>query len=310
MNSHIKLFSIILIIGTVISCGSGNGVNSDVSGRNGTDKTRLTLKITDAPIDGISEVWIQFYAIEFKPVDGDRIRFDLDSPRNINVLSLTGAKSEILLDQVAIPAGDYEWIRLYVNANLDDTLDSRVQLQDGSQLELEIPSGDSSGLQLVQGFSAIPAEPLHLTVDFDLRKSIAYTGNGRYILRPVIQMVDDRIAGSISGTIDPNMLVDSHCSDTDPSTGNAVYVFAGNNITPDDIDGIIPDPYATTIVEFNTRSGDYQFEVGFLPEGQYTVAFTCQSDLDELSTDENILFDIVNRNVNVTRSGEYENTFR
>ena len=46
--------------------------------------------------------------------------------------------------------------------------------------------------------------------------------------------------------------------------GNAVYVFAGSNITPDDIDGVDPDPVAVIPVEPNSI-GDYVYHTVIAP---------------------------------------------
>lgn len=310
MNRPVSVLLGSCLAGMITACGDSS-VSSDVSGRSGMDSTRLTLKITDAPLDSVSEVWVQFTAIELRPTDEDTelLHFDLNGPQTINLLSLTGARAAILLDNVVIPAGDYDWIRLRVNA-VDNIVDSYVLLPDGSMPELSIPSGSQTGIQLNRGFTAESATPAHLLIDFDLRKSLVITGAGDYVLNPVLNLVDESITGTITGTIDDDLLVDDDCSDADPSTGNAVYVFAGNNIAPDDIDNMRPEPYTTSTISFDTDSGEYQYEIGFLPEGKYTLAFTCEADNDQLDTDDDISFSSIRNNVNVTHTEEYSNNFR
>ena len=308
MNKPVLMILALYVTGLFTGCGDSS-ISGNSDDRMGSDKTRLTLKVTDAPIDNITEVWIQFSAIELKPSDADSIRFELTSPMTINLLSLTGAKSAILLDNVIVPSGDYDWIRLAVNATRDGVKDSYVRLLDGSEPELNIPGGSTSGLQLNGGFTA-DSTTTQMTVDFDLRKSIAVTGSDRYQFRPVLKLIDDSISGTISGTINTSLLTEPNCSDDNADTGNAVYVFSGNNITPDDIDNVYPDPYTTTTISYNTNTEAYEYEVGFLPEGSYTVAFTCQSDQDELNSSESISFSIIRTNVTVTSSEEINNTFR
>ena len=293
-------------------CGGGSSSTSNptVSGRTGTDETRITLKVTDAPIDGITNVWVQFSAIEIKPADGDAIRFDLASPRTIDLLSLTGTRSEALLDNEVVAAGDYEWVRLMVNAE-NGVQDSYVRLDNGSEPELEIPSGANTGLKLNRGFSAEAATPVHVTIDFDLRKSITVTGGGRYIMNPVLNLVEDKDTGSLSGTVAASLLTGTGCSDADPATGNAVYVYSGGDIVPDDIANSNTGPYTTTTISYNAESGDYEYEVGFLPEGEYTVAFTCAADDDELNSDDDIDFVILMNDVEVeNEDDEDDNMFR
>lgn len=276
--------------GMATGCGNGSGSDPMVNGRTGGDETRLTLKVTDAPIDGINQAWIQFTAVEVKPEDGDALSFPLDTPQTINLLALTGNRSEVLLDNVVVPAGDYEWIKLKVNAEWDGILDSYVRLTDGSEPELRIPSGATSGLLLNRGFDAEAAVPLHLTIDFDLRKSIVVTGGGDYMMNPVLNLVEDKYTGTLNGIIGVSLLTGPSCSDADPATGNAIYVFSGGHATPDDISNSNNGPYTTTTLNYNVDTGHYEYEVGFLPEGDYTVAFTCAADDDHLSSNDNIDF--------------------
>ena len=42
-------------------------------------------------------------------------------------------------------------------------------------------------------------------------------------------------------------------------------------------------------VEVNEDS-QYVYTASFLPEGEYTIAFTCRSDLDGLETDDDLAF--------------------
>jgi hypothetical protein len=75
------------------------------------------------------------------------------------------------------------------------------------------------------------------------------------------------------------------CSDADPNTYNAVYVYAGHNVTPDDIDQKSPQspaPFATTSIAYDNDIMGYLYEAAFLPAGKYTVAFTCNADAEDL----------------------------
>lgn len=305
-----SLCTAICIASLVSACGGG-GATDDSTGRMGSDSTRLTLKVTDAPIDYITEVWLEFTAVEVKPVDAETpLHFDLNTPQTINLLDLTGAKSEILLNNVQVPTGDYEWIRIFVNASLDGVPDSYVRLLDGSEPELNVPSGGTTGIQLNGAFTAEASVPLNMVIDFDLRKSITQTSPTSYQFRPVLALIDESITGTILGDVPVDALTAPTCSDEDITTGNAIYLYSGNNVTPDDIDNMLPEPYTTTTISYNAEVDAYEYEIGFVPEGKYTVAFTCQSDLDELQSSEDIEFTVISTNVNVTHSTDYTNTFR
>ena len=69
------------------------------------------------------------------------------------------------------------------------------------------------------------------------------------------------------------------CDDNVDYVG-AVYVFNNGNAV-DDVDGV--DDPATSAMAPNDVNNAYM--VAFLPEGDYTVAFTCDSDIDENAND-------------------------
>lgn len=245
---------------------------------------KLSLAITDAPVDGATAVVVQFTGVEVKPADGDARSFDFTAPRQINLLALTGTDSELLLDEAEVPSGQYQWVRLKVDANEDGIADSYIDLDDGSRHELEVPSGDQSGLKLHSGFAVPAGGEANFTLDFDLRKSVHEPMNAgdSYKLRPTLRIVDNSRIGSIAGTVQSE-LVPEGCAP-------AVYVFTGSGVTPDDVDGAAPDPVSSAMPQLNAGTGDYGYTVGFLAEGPYTVTFTCDADGDGPAADDTLVF--------------------
>jgi hypothetical protein len=107
----------------------------------------------------------------------------------------------------------------------------------------------------------------------------------------------DQGSGSIRGVVHKRLLGDSSCTG-----GNAVYVFGGHNVIPDDIDGINSDPIDYVVVKFDSTSGQYQYRISDIKAGNYTLAFTCQAVADNPDADNYIMFSGI-RNVTVS-SGE------
>ena len=195
-------------------------------------------------------------------------------------------KSETLLLDEPLAAGEYKSIRLIVDA-VEGERDSYIVLDaGGGEHELQVPSGSTSGFKLDGSFTVVAGQSVNFTIDFDVRKSIVRTGTPKnpdtvkYLLKPVLRIVQNDSAGHITGKVAPALLDDASCSDTDPATFNSVYVFSGAGVTPDDIDGDGGDPLTPSLVTLDTESGDYRYEVGFLPEGEYTIAFTCNVDAE------------------------------
>ncbi len=283
-----KLLWLVLMIICMASfsgCGSSSsGGSNDNSG--GTSNGILSLKITDAPVDNASRVVVEFTGIEIQSSSGGRTTYDYQTPKHIDLLALHSGGSEIILDNAVLPSGDYEWIRLKVNAECD-VLDSFIEINNVMH-PVWVPSGNQSGLKLVRGFNLAADGIADFTIDFDLRKSVNKpNGNGKcsdnYKLKPALRLVNNTVAGSISGTLDP-AFIDPSCTGC-----NVVYVFQDVNVSPDDIDGIAPDPVTSAMVISNV-SGDYVYRASFLDPGDYTIAFTSQADTDDPEVNDNITF--------------------
>ncbi len=246
------------------------------------DTGTLSLNITDAPVDGATEVVVQFSGVTLKPVGGEDIEFLFDDPatpeietKTIDLLELQGTLSQPLLESVEIPAGDYSQIRLHVNAEFDGEMDSYITLIDGGQEELRVPSGSQSGLKLNTPFSvdASTSEAVY-TIDFDLRKSVINpVGQPGHFLKPSLRLIQNLDIGSITGTVEAALVTAAECSG-----GNAVYAFAGADATIDDI-GSAAEPLTSALVNLDPVDG-YVYELGFMHAGEYSLAFTCQADQD------------------------------
>ena len=279
----------LMSISLITACSSGGDADSAGGGRGGSQNGFLSLAVTDAPIDGAAEVWVQFDGVELKPQSGSAITIFFDKPMKINLLALQGVNSAQLLVNETFPAGAYNWIRLLVTAADDGVMDSYIVLNNGGGVfDLDIPSGDETGLKIIGGLKVIPNTPTNMTIDFNLRKSITVAG-GAYKLSPVLKLIKDKDAGSIVGTVELSALTGPDCSDADLATNNAIYLYDGFDVTPDDV-GSNSEPVTSAIVSLNDATGTYDYSFGFIPFGQYTTAFTCQADLDDPKSNDAIIF--------------------
>ena len=287
------------------ACSSGGDAATTVAGggRGGTEYGFVTISITDAPVDIATEVRVQFNGIEFMPADissnQEPILVMFDEPVSINLLELQGNKSKTLLTNEILPTGNYDWIRLKVTAIKDGIMDSYIRLVDGSVFELDMPSGLEVGLKIVGGLEIIANTPSSKTIDFDLRKSIIMDSLGDFKIKPTLKLVNNDQSGTIEGAVNIDNLTASGCSDLDPDSGNAVYLYEGYNVEPDDIDDQDPEPVASTLVKLNSTTGNYEYSFGFVPFGKYTIVMTCTSDLDDPDADDDLDFSTT-KNINIT----------
>ena len=272
-------------------------------GGGGAQKTgMLKVGITDAPVDFADQVVVQFSGVELKPRDGEAFSIDFPAKR-LDLLELQGSRRALLLDGEIVPAGNYEWLRLKVDADPNVGGDSYVRLETGGEeCEMRVPSGDQTGLKLVRGFTVGAGTTTDFTIDFDLRKSVVAppgqrtpvnTCNGQaYLLKPALRMVDNLQVGAIGGVVDSSLVTSQCASSTEvPYPGN-VYLFgpvpANGAVVPDDYDGLEVDANgADAIASAKVSPDDFSYTIGFVPVGNYVVAYTC--DLDEPALDADAL---------------------
>jgi hypothetical protein len=282
--SLIWTFLVSMILFALAGCGGGGGGSPETG--------RMSLSVTDAPVDAASNVVVQFSGVAFKREgEAPEVVQNLSpSPRQLDLLEYQEGRAALLLDGVMLPAGRYEWVRLIVDTQ-QNVRDSYIVLTTGEECELRVPSGAESGLKLNRGFT-LPADgSVALTIDFDLRKSIHAPPGQRgttagctqgYLMRPTLRIVDNANVGAIAGTIDSALVTD----DCLPK----VYVFSGGGVTPDDIEesgaASDVDPLLVTNVDVQNGFTAYGYRAAFLPPGSYTVAFTCD---DDDPTDDDVL---------------------
>lgn len=278
----VTIFGLLALAG----CSGGSGGDPEGTGK-------IKLSITDAPVDDVSSVVIQFSGVAFKRAgaEAEVVQNLTPSPRQIDLLQYQEGRAALLLDQVSLPAGSYEWVRLIVD-NEPNVRDSYLMLGSGQECELRVPSGAESGLKLNRGFTLAAAGSVALTIDFDLRKSLhappgqqgsTPTCTQAYLLRPTLRIVDDANVGAIAGAVD-SALITADCLPK-------VYVFSGANVIADDIEGagVAPDIDPVVVASVTVGSSDaYAYRAAFIPPGPYSVAFTCGSDDPE--ADETLTF--------------------
>jgi Domain of unknown function (DUF4382) len=283
MRKHLWLA--IACMSALAACGGGSGDEPQAQ------YGKVSLGVTDAAVDGAQHVVVEFTGVEIKAVnDSSPEVFDFAAPRQIDLLALEGGGSEILLRDELLPAGDYEWMRLKVNAGRTAS-DSYVDLKDGSRHALFIPSGNQSGLKLIRGFTVGAGSTTNFTIDFDLRRSVLRPPgqNGDFVLKPVLRVVNNLQVGTLTGVV-AQTLIGTPCTP-------AVYAFTGADIVADDLAGTT-EPFVTARVLQSTTTGAYGYRIGYMPVGTYSLAFTCEANLDDPETNDTIAF-VKSRNATV-----------
>jgi hypothetical protein len=263
------LLAVAMVSSVIAGCGGGDGNDLGVTPGNNGQGT-VNIAITDAPVDFATHVFVEFAGIELTPQSGAPTVYDINPDRSIDLLSLQDGAVITLLQNQAVPAGNYTRVRFLVNATSGNNTNSYVDLATGGRFPLVIPAGSETGLTINRNFSVSDKGRIDLTVDFDLRKSII-AGAMTYTFKPLLRTVDNTQVGTISGTVGSN-LVSGLCTPY-------VYVFTGANVVPDDIDlASDVDPVVSVPVKLNNSTGNYTYRASFLESGAYTVSYVCLTD--------------------------------
>jgi len=285
-----NLLLLLILLSLLITACSGSDGNS------GPGKGELSLSITDAPVRHADAVVVYFESAIINSSEDGRVEVDVVDPdtmtpgRSVDLLQLTGDRTIELLSET-FTEGSINWIRLMVDFDPQKTY---IEI-DGTRYPLRCVSCEKNGLRLVSSFEILPDMTNAYTLDFDLQKSITDPQSGiDYILRPTIRVVRSEVAGSIRGTVDATLI-----SDLGGAEGCSVYVYDGNDAVTDDIympDGMpVPDthnnPVMAATVALNPMNELYEYHAAFLPAGNYTIALTCDAELDDpMLDDDNIGF--------------------
>jgi hypothetical protein len=275
----------------LVACSGGGGGGSPT----GIGPSKVSVQLMDAPVDGVTAVYVKITSMWIKPQGGPAVQLPLTTtPMTVNLMELTDKNAAILIDEAVVEPGSYEWLAMDVAAERN-VRDSYVMTEAGGEeeIELRVPS---NRVRLVGGFEVPPNQSLKLLFDWDMRKGLVNPpGQHQYMLKPAFRMLDVTAYGVLQGTIaaatvgtslDP--AVNNCASDdkVDLDVGNVVYVYEGS-VTPDDVDGT-GDPIATVAAKRNA-AGDYVYRTLVQP-GTYTVVFSCEAGNDDPEADDDITF--------------------
>lgn len=171
----------------------GLGLTACNDNEKSSSRTPLEVKITDSP-GSYDAIYLNIDKIEILTTGG---RSTLDVEDNpFDILEYTMGRDTVIASE-SVASGRIQEIRLI----LED--EGNFIVVDGVEHPLTTPSGQSSGVKLKIQDELIPNVAYTLLLDFDAARSIVKTGNGKYILKPVIRAIPNAVSGSITGLVVP-----------------------------------------------------------------------------------------------------------
>lgn len=208
----IRLGTLALAAALMLSaCGSGGG--------GAVPTGAVSVSLTDAPGLEYDHVWITVRDIAFHTrsnagdTDFGWSNFRLASPVTVDLAALSnGAISPAIWDNISLPAGNYQQIRIFLSSTEDPVTTSATAqgLSYNNEVDiganrypLRIPT-PLQGIRLTGAFQVTPAAPLKLAIDFNVGDDIVKVvrnGAVEFILKPRLECFDLDHAGAITGTL-------------------------------------------------------------------------------------------------------------
>lgn len=226
--------------------------------------------VANAPVDG-STVTLRLDGVDLRKQDNSRESRTRSTVGEYRLQRDALPTPADLLSNSDIGGGEYSGIRL------DFAADEGSVARTGMTTELiEIGTVDDAAVAFM--IDDGEDDRVSLVVALDLVLSLRENEDeAGFTLDPRLRAMERSDAAGVSGTIAASRFSNPSCAL--PDARPAVYAFAGLGVTPDERDGDAVEPLAVS--ELAAAGGSsFGYAVDYLPPGPYTLAFTCESQLE------------------------------
>ncbi|MEZ8408256.1 DUF4382 domain-containing protein [Vibrio splendidus] len=299
-----------LVLAGLVGCGGDSGSSSST--------TPITLSVSDAPIDDVKDVTVTFSKVALLPQgggspliydvyktdeNGDYVDENGDPlpngedpiPLSVNLLDYQGSEALPLIENEVIPVGSY---KLCVFANDGDHPTDPSYVVDDNNVEQKLtvkgngacPQGvgkeDNAGVLYFNDSFNVNQQSNDFVVEFDLRRGLknSSTFPDYTIQSTSVSLINTAKTGNIEGTV--ALQTYKNCLTDNGGTVQAIYLYEGDIAKADmaPIGGSDEvKPITSASVTMNQAQTNYEFSLGFIDPGIYSLGYTCtaQHDSDE-----------------------------
>jgi hypothetical protein len=191
-----QIFILSLLAITLFNCNDNDDTINTIEG-----ESQISIKLMDNPGD-YDHVFVEVLDVKVKVNDASDdengwISLNAINPGIYDLLELTGGINVLLVDNLGIPSGTLNQIRLILG-------DENSVVIDGVSHPLNTPSAQQSGLKIKVNEPISPNIHYTFLLDFDVDQSIVVAGNsGNINLKPVIRASVEANSGALKGNISP-----------------------------------------------------------------------------------------------------------
>jgi hypothetical protein len=226
----VTIFTVVLMLVALVACGGGGNTPSQTGFVNTSTSDPPTCS---APSGPYSHVFVTVTDVKIHSSanagSNDSGWIDLtpnlkNTPQQVDLLSQASTECFLAMlgSKTEIQAGSYQQIRVFLapdNTTISgnqcssapgnpancvvlaaDSSVHALQLASEAQTGLKIPSGQIAGGK----FTIAPGETKDLDIDFNACASIVVSGNGQFILKPVLHAGEVGLSSAINGTVIDN----------------------------------------------------------------------------------------------------------
>ncbi|MEZ9185451.1 DUF4382 domain-containing protein [Vibrio splendidus] len=296
-----------LVLAGLVGCGGDSGSSSST--------TPITFSVSDAPIDDVKDVTVTFSKVVLLPQgggspliydvyktdeNGDYVDENGDPlpdgedpiPLSVNLLDYQGSEALPLIENEVIPVGSYK-LCVFANDGDHPTDPSYVIENDDTNRELTVkgngacPQGvgkeDSAGVLYFNDSFNVNQQSNDFVVEFDLRRGLknSSTFPDYTIQRTSVSLINTVETGNIEGTV--ALSTYDTCNGGDNTFVQSVYLYEGNvdkaDMAPiggsDEV-----KPITSASAAMNETQTNYEFSLGFIDPGTYSLGYTCTAQYD------------------------------
>ncbi len=174
----------------------------------------VTVALADAPVDDMSNLFVTVFAIAFAPegtgrclkdpvrkcADSQLYYYELDKELEVDLLSLSDGRTQVLPFSRDLPPGTYEGLRLFLNetAPVEGVLKA-----DGRRVPVRFPKSPFGRKEftIVEEFDVQEESENEILIHVDLRRSLVRLPDSSYALNPFVHVVPARLAARLYGGV-------------------------------------------------------------------------------------------------------------
>ncbi|MFT6132164.1 MAG: hypothetical protein ACJAW2_000878 [Shewanella sp.] len=283
-----KIYYSVLMLSSVLllsACGGSDSTTDEVN-----PLGQFSLGVSDAPMAGVSRLGLVMNELVMTDAAGEIHRYSLQH-MEFNLLDYQGMNRHLAIDNIDLPVGQYH--------NVHVTIDQG----DGNQgCYVEDGQGRHS-LQVENGY--LPIEDVEIianqhrvmTLEINLYQGLLMDQEQYQLRHRAMWSVDNSQMGHLIGEVDPQWIAncETEYSALTPVGGefyHLAYLYPDSVTSIDQMADMGTTPPAGLTAPLSvsrllqTTDGDWYFAMGYLPEGNYRVGYSCLGHLDDPILDD------------------------